>query len=291
MPSELHTIKDFTNPVPPTDNCIILTAVIKDEILLLDYFLRYYSSIGITHFIFIDNNSSDGSKEYLASAPYNILLLSTNDSYKENDYGVEWVRQVLDRFCKDKWCVAVDADELINVKHLNLLTDMLEKEGANICKFYLLDMYAKNSEKIYEKGAPFLSHSNYYDKESSINNGWFNGVRKRTMNVGAFLRKFSLFKYTFYDHCSISSGYHHINFIDKDYTLIKYSKTTQILLHFKFIKPNLHKFFEERVKNNQDWNNSIEYKRYCEKRNYNFYSPDHSLCIEDTPPTFTFIHQ
>jgi hypothetical protein len=35
-----------------------------------------------------------------------------------------------------------------------------------------------------------------------------------------------------------------------------------VLLHFKFIKPDLSTFFKRRVALNQDWNDSSEYKSY-----------------------------
>ena len=73
----MNIIKEFTEPIK--DNSIILICVVKNELLLLEYFLTHYKTIGITHFIFIDNNSTDGSLEYIQNVTDNILLYSTND--------------------------------------------------------------------------------------------------------------------------------------------------------------------------------------------------------------------
>ena len=56
----MNKLRDFNIPIPETsDNCIILISVVKNEFLLLDYFIKFYTSIGVTHFIFIENDSSD----------------------------------------------------------------------------------------------------------------------------------------------------------------------------------------------------------------------------------------
>ena len=81
---------------------------------MLEYFLKYYSAIGITHFICIDNDSSDGSLEYLQGAKENILLFHTNEKFKDNK--MKWTTYVLDTYCKHRWCAIIDADELIYVK-------------------------------------------------------------------------------------------------------------------------------------------------------------------------------
>ena len=180
-------LKDFTIPIEKEDNSIILICVIKNEYLLLDFFIKHYSDIGVTHFIFIDNNSVDDSRKFLLAHNANIMLFVTNASYKENEFGANWVIPVLFNYCQRKWCVVVDADEIIYNNDLNELRQKMKTGGANVCPFYLLDMYPKTNDMLYEKGESFLKHSKYYDKESPINRDYFSGVRKRVFDIGAFL--------------------------------------------------------------------------------------------------------
>jgi hypothetical protein len=286
----MNKLRDFNIPIPETsDNCIILISVVKNEFLLLDYFIKFYTSIGVTHFIFIENDSSDDTLKYLLELQNNIMLFQTKDSYKDSICGINWINYMLKAYCKDKWCVVADSDEIMRIKHLNVLRDAMIEEGAIWCKFYLLDMYSNTSDKEYIKGEPFVTHSNYYDKESSINNDFNSGVRKRVMNVDVCLTKASFFKYTFYKYAYVIIGQHRIDNLkntDKKFSI------TQILLHFKFIKPNLKDVFAKRVKDNQDWLNSKDYRGYLKYINeckFNLYSPEYSLCIEDTEPVFSFI--
>ena len=46
---------------------VYLICVIRDEELLLPYFIEYYRELGVTHFIFIDNGSIDGGPAFLAN--------------------------------------------------------------------------------------------------------------------------------------------------------------------------------------------------------------------------------
>ena len=282
----MNTVKDFRIPLPDDNNCIILICILKNEYIMLEYFLKYYSALGITHFICIDNDSSDGSLEYLRDAHDNILLLHTNELFKDNK--MKWTTHVLDTYCKNRWCAILDADELIYVENLRYLIQQLNEEQANMCVFYLLDMYPKDTDQVYRKGEPFLQHSNYYDKESSINNWWGSGLRKRVMDINVCLRKHAFFKYIFSGCYSLTTGCHQIQTLVET-PCIKKSKKTRILLHFKFIRPNLKELFEIRAREEQYWNNSIEYKTYCKRNDYAFYDPAYSACIDDIKPTFSFI--
>ena len=283
----MEKLKSFNNSNMEDENTIILICVIKNEYLLLDYFIKHYTKIGVTHFIFIDNGSLDDTHKYLLDHETNIMLLKTEESFKLHK--ANWITAMLDKYCKNKWSVVVDSDEIIYVDNLSELKNNMIKTNTNVCNFYLLDMYPKNYDNEYKKGKDFLSHSNYYDKESDINKDFYSGVRKRTMNVSACLYKISFFKYEFECCNKIVTGHHCLfNFADHD--CVKYYEKTQFLLHFKFIKPELKKFFSECVNNNQYWNNSIEYKNYLNSKHYNFYDPEISLCINDIKPNFSFIH-
>jgi hypothetical protein len=215
------------------------------------------------------------------------MLFETNESFKDNKQ--IWVNDLLKTYCVNNWVCCLDADEIIYKNNLNELRDKMNKQNANICIFYLLDMYSKNIKNKYVRGEPFLTHSNYYDKESDINKSYTDGVRKRTMNVPAYLQKTSFFKYDFFKVCFINDGYHWIEPINVSHHFLIRYRETQILLHFKFIKPDLKEFFKRCVTENQHSNNSIEYNKYLNHPNYNFYDEKFSVCINEVEPNFSFI--
>ena len=58
---------------------------------------------------------------------------------------------------------------------------------------------------------------------------------------------------------------------------IKYYSTMCVLGHFKFIKPNIFEYFKKRVNRNQDWGDSVEYKKYLEHKHDSFFDSDVSM--------------
>lgn len=277
--------KNFTKPID--HQSIILCCVLRDEILLLEYFIEYYVKIGVTHFIFIDNGSVDGSFEYLSSIEHiNYMLFQSFDSYKENQFGTTWVNNVLLTYCKNCWCLVVDVDELLVVENgdLNYLRSNMINDGANVLTTMLLDMYPKDRKsKKYVKGSNFLSHSNYYDKWNNVyykklnhNNSHkfeiYGGVRQRVFNLkNVCLTKRSFFKFDFYDKHKTSVGYHFI--VPHEDTIgLKYYGKIHMLLHFKYLRFNIVDFFKKRIKNNEDWDNSSEYKQYLKFIQKPFYN-------------------
>ena len=106
--------KDFNNEIQ--DDSFILLCVLRDEYILLEYFINYYEKLGVTHFIFIDNDSSDGSFEYLLDKKdTNMMLFKNTGSFKSSNFGSMWVEELLLLYCKDKWCLTIDIDELLYI--------------------------------------------------------------------------------------------------------------------------------------------------------------------------------
>jgi hypothetical protein len=246
---------------------IYLLCVFRDENLLLDYFIEYYRSLGVTHFIMIDNLSKDGGPEYLKSLKnINLLLYRASESYEKASMGTDWVNRLLKEHCIDQCCFTVDVDELFlfnteKYASLNDLIDEMEATGANAVPVTLLDMYPKKTNDGYKKGNSFLAHSSYFD---DINETYYEergkvyksfvfklgGVRQRIFGTKACINKFSLFIYNFYP-LGVAPGYHFFQTggrVQLQSEKISLFQQACVLLHFKFLKPHLGDFFQTRVK-------------------------------------------
>ena len=260
---------------------IFLLCVLRDEHLLLEYFIKYYQSLGVTHFIMIDNLSEDEGPGYLKSLEnINLWLYRTEDSYKDAAYGTTWINQLLQAHCQGQYCFTVDIDELFMVdikkyQSLSHLVDEMETVNSNVVPVTLLDMYPKKTNDNYLRGQNFLDHSpyfddlntTYYEERAPIYKNFVHkvgGVRKRVFGTTVCIHKFPFFKYDFYP-LEVAPGYH---FFQEDGKVFHQSEKIRLhdkpglLLHFKFIKPKLAEFIQSRIKNNQDWNNSAEYRSY-----------------------------
>jgi len=257
--------KDFTTKI--TNDSITLFCVLRDELILLEYFIKYYESIGVTHFVFIDNNSIDGSFEYLQDKNNtNMMLYRNKGSYKSSNLGVMWVEELMLKYCKDKWCLTVDIDELLHIQenNLNELRHKMIDKGSNVLLTMLLDMYSLKDPQ-YKQGGDFLESCPYHDvfnsahynirgRISNLDNDTriVGGVRKRLFSMGAYLTKRNFYKYDFYDKFYIDVGYHALlnrNINDND-EYIHYYPIINMNLHFKFIKSDIKKVFDSRIENN-----------------------------------------
>ncbi|WP_201722368.1 glycosyltransferase family 2 protein, partial [Sulfitobacter sp. HI0040] len=61
---ELKRIADRTSEIRQDDILVFCTQ--RNERVRLPYFLDYYRRMGVAHFFFVDNDSDDGSLDYLA---------------------------------------------------------------------------------------------------------------------------------------------------------------------------------------------------------------------------------
>lgn len=137
-------------PTPPRKyEEVRLFAVVKDEVLRLPYFVRYYRERGVQRFFFIDNDSRDGTRQFLIEQP-DCHVFHTSGSYSEAASGVKWSNALLNSFGTGHWCLIVDADELFVYPHCETLTlgrlsEFLDTENSEAVFTFMLDMYPQGS--------------------------------------------------------------------------------------------------------------------------------------------------
>ena len=85
---ELICSSDQTASITKTD--VLLFTTIKDEYVRLPYFLEYYRNLGVGHFLFVDNGSSDEGPNYLQQQS-DVSLWKTKHSYRQSRFGMDWL--------------------------------------------------------------------------------------------------------------------------------------------------------------------------------------------------------
>ena len=145
--NSLWKIKSFD--IEPNKESINLIVVLCNEELLVNYFIDHYIKLGVTHFTFIDNKSTDETLEkILEYNNINSQVFYTADSYAKNDYGMTWVNGILRSQFKNLWCIVVDVDELFMFRNenetLHTLRDKMQDAGKNATNCCLVDFYPEN---------------------------------------------------------------------------------------------------------------------------------------------------
>ncbi|MAU47616.1 MAG: glycosyl transferase family 2 [Yangia sp.] len=164
---ELRPVSDRTDRIRPSDLLVFCTQ--RNEGVRLPYFLRYYREMGVNHFIFVDNDSTDTSLDHLARQE-DVSVWTTRGSYKRSRFGMDWINFLLRRYGHGHWTLTVDPDEFFlypfcDTRPLRALTDWLDASSIKSFSAMLLDMYPKGriDAQPYEAGQNPLEIAHWFD--------------------------------------------------------------------------------------------------------------------------------
>lgn len=142
---EISAVSRKTDQIGAQD--ILLFATVRNEALRLPFFLQHYRRLGVNHFLIVDNDSHDGTRDILAPEP-DVSLWTTKASYKASRFGMDWLTCLLWRYGHNHWTVTVDADELLiypdwEQRDLRALTAWLQGRSLPALGAIMLDLYPK----------------------------------------------------------------------------------------------------------------------------------------------------
>ena len=261
--SELVSIIDRTNQIADSD--ILVFSTIRNEILLLPFFLAHYRRLGIRHFLIVDNGSRDGSVEYLRGQP-DVSLWSTENSYKAARFGVDWLNWLRMKYAHDRWCLTVDVDELLiypywDVRSINDLTDWLNSCSIPVFGSVMLEMYPRGptDTQRYETGQNPLEILQWFDaggfwqeRQWPLGNLWLQGgPRARVFfsenkQRAPTLNKIPLIKWNRRYTCVNSTHSMLPPQLNLFYDGIEASHLSGVLFHVKFLHTIAERSLEER---------------------------------------------
>ncbi|MCL2878859.1 MAG: glycosyltransferase family 2 protein [Treponema sp.] len=142
----VRLIRESNMPTPAMNEPILLCAVKNDlERVILQ--VNYHKKIGVRHFAYIDNNSNDGTFEWLKNQ--NDITLFSVDEIFSTCRKESWRKQAIDILGYNKWYLIIDSDEYfmypgIETININKYVDFLEKKKIKSAFAPLIDMYSKN---------------------------------------------------------------------------------------------------------------------------------------------------
>lgn len=161
---ELSRVTNRTDQIREDD--ILMFCTLRNEKVRLPYFLNYYREMSVNHFLFVDNDSTDGSLDYLAEQS-DISVWHTRASYKRSHFGVDWLNWLQLKYAHGHWTLVLDPDEFLvypfcDTRPLRALTDWLDASSIKSLSAMLLDMYPKGrlDENPYQSGQNPLEIAN-----------------------------------------------------------------------------------------------------------------------------------
>jgi Glycosyl transferase family 2 len=90
---------------------LLVISVVRNGELHVNSFLDHYRSMGVRHFVFLDNSSTDRTVEMLCMQN-DVTVLQTDAPY--NKYENTMKRYLAERFSPDRWNLCADIDELFD---------------------------------------------------------------------------------------------------------------------------------------------------------------------------------
>ena len=146
---------------------VVAVVLAYNEALRFPYFLEHYRALGISHFIIVDNASSDGTRALLKGMA-DVSVIPTDKPYR--DHKSEWRQLLCERYLQERWVIFPDVDELFVYpgwpeRPIGDLTDYLDTNGYRALFCPMVDMYPGGPLKnvSYRPGQSFLDACPWFD--------------------------------------------------------------------------------------------------------------------------------
>lgn len=275
---DLAGVMDRTQAIAPGD--ILAFATVRNEMERLPFFLEHYRALGVRHFLFVDNASTDGTAEFLQDQP-DASVWTTTASYKASRFGVDWINALLMKHGTGHWCLTLDADELLVYPHhdtrpLPALTQWLDREGLVSMQAMMLDMFPKGPVGSTPDGAGGnpLDHLQWFDGgnyglqiQHPMHNLWIQGGprarcffaddprRAPTLNKVPLVKWHWRYAYVNSTHAALPPR------VNRSYARDGGEFISGALLHTKFLDTIVEKSAEEKTRQ-QHFNKADAYDDY-----------------------------
>ncbi|CAN5385703.1 glycosyltransferase family 2 protein [soil metagenome] len=274
---DLHLVVDNTARI--RSRSILLFATLRNEALRIPFFLDYYRRLGVEHFIFVDNNSTDGFLD-LVRQESDCSVWFTAASYRSSNFGMYWLNILLGKYGSGHWCLTCDPDEFLvypycEDRNLLELTEYLASEKRDHLFCLMLDMYGRGLVKDTHcipgqnpvEVAPYFDRMGFLQTPNAFNGDMYiqGGARRRVMFADEPSRAPALNKtplilwkpyYSYLSSMHVASPKR----LNRPHSM-KHICPTGCILHFKFLSVIAAKAAEE-MERKEHYDNSVEYRRY-----------------------------
>ncbi len=170
--TDITLLKRSFSPEEVSGAEVVVVSVIQNDILRCEVLLSHYRSLGVTHFLIMDQGSTDGTKEFLLEQP-DVNLYFNNERYSATKKEA-WVGRLIGTIGRGHWYLTADSDELVSyigceAHPIREAAAWLSARGFSRGKGVLADMYPKgNVIQKPETPSQLLECYCYFDADSYV---------------------------------------------------------------------------------------------------------------------------
>ena len=274
-------------PAPADRRSPIVVLCVKNDLKRLRMLVSHYRALGVEKFAFLDNNSDDGTYEWMLEQD-DIDVYRTVEKY-QTAVKEGWINRLVSYYGFDRWYIPTDSDELmtwIGMEEHDIrdLTAYAEKHGFKRLKALTLDTYT--DKELFSGSDDIRSEYRYIDTDSyftkDIRAGthtirqFFGGPRYRLMDITVPLSKYPL---CYFEKGTVSDSAHFLYPHDLNNNV----PCCLGILHFKFIDKDLQEFRKRAAAGSGFSSGGLHYKKMVDYLDNN----DASSFLYDGTAEFT----
>lgn len=273
QPEQFEIIEQFFNSSidikiknVKNDQSIILICVVKNDLVKIKQMVKYHRSIGLKHFVYIDNMSTDGTVEWLEKQK-DVDVFEVQERYTTNRREA-WINRIIDYYGFNRWYLILDSDELfsyIDIEEIEIseFTSKIKNNGYTRARALMVDMYGQSDfyksddEELYVSKCIYFDIDSYEQKNSKYLDLITGGPRNRLFETNSWLTKYPL---VYFEEGDVQGNSHY----PFPYNKNKETPCFSIIKHYKFLPSDINKY-RKIAENNNYYNGSVEYKKYIKK--------------------------
>ncbi|MCX8280341.1 glycosyltransferase family 2 protein [Phyllobacterium sp. 0TCS1.6C] len=258
---------DGIKPLAASD--IPLIFLTRNSLRFLESFLTHYRGLGVTRFLCVDDQSTDGTREKLLNEP-DVDLFGSDVRYREAKGGLMWREALVGLYGTQRWYLNVDCDEYLvyggcETKKLPEFIQRLEAAGILHCPAPMIDFYPEDSisSAVFDGSnnsmpwtiANMFDRSGYRLFRTSSGMIMSGGPRDRVLGRPAIHDELMKYPLVYVEHDTTFSVSIH-----KPWPFTRnFSPIVGSLLHFKFFNET-ESLIKEAIRDNQYYKGSRSYK-------------------------------
>lgn len=261
------TLLSGEEPRPLDVSDVPLVFLCHNDRKFLPSLVSHYRRLGVTRFICVDDQSTDGSRDYLSAQP-DVDLWVSPVRYKEARRGKLWREGLFARYGSGRWYLNIDADEYLVYddcfsRPIGELIRHLETVGLKRLAAPMVDLYPGGAVNAFVfdgsdarmpwEIADHFDGSGYVVTYMKRFMSLAGGPRKRTFGAETELMKYPLMFWD--DRCSFGVSIHQPTPFEENFGPIGGA-----LLHFKFFADYAEKT-RDAVADGQYFDGAREYQR------------------------------